>query len=114
MTVGLYNADLWCLDCTRRIREQLGREGKAPPDPQDEYSYDSGDYPKTGEEGSADCPNHCAAGEACLNAITLPSGRKVGELLTEELTERGREYVREAIKRGGEVAQLWREHYDLD
>ena len=108
----IYAADLWCDSCGREIRRQLRREGKAPADPRDEYSYDSDEYPKfAADSGEADCPQHCGSGGDCLEAVELPSGRKVGALLSTDLTEEGVHYVEEAISKGGEVAEFWAEAF---
>jgi len=115
----IYKADVWCDDCGKAICERLTREGKAPTDPTDEWTFDSDDYPKrAGDDDEADSPQHCAAGEHCINAIELPSGGKVG-LLLGELTRDGVEYVKEAIAdAAGEactwcktVTDLWQQHY---
>lgn len=93
----IYQADVWCDDCGKAICKRLKAEGKAPANPADEYSYDSDEYPKrAGDDDESDSPQHCAAGEDCLNAITLPSGGKVGYLFG-ELTADGVAYVKEAI-----------------
>lgn len=93
----IYQADVWCDDCGRAICKRLKHEGKAPADPDDEWSFDSDDYPKrAGDDEETDTPQHCAAGEHCVNAVTLPSGEKVGHLFG-ELTAVGTEYVKEAI-----------------
>ena len=112
----IYRADVWCDDCGRAICERLTSAGKAPADPANEWSYDSDDYPKrAGDDEEADCPQHCAAGGKCLNAVTLPSG-KVGYLFG-ELTQDGVEYVNDAITEAEEgcgskeVVELWREYY---
>ena len=108
----IYAADLWCNSCGRSIRRQLRREGKAPNDPTDETSFDSDEFPKfAADPGEADCPQHCGAGEDCLEAIELPSGRKIGALLSTELTGDGVRYTEEAIAAGGEVADLWAEEF---
>jgi len=113
----IYQADVWCDDCGRAICKRLKREGKAPANPADEWSFDSDEYPKrAGDDEEADTPQHCAAGEECINAIELPSGGKVG-LLFGELTRDGVEYVKEAIAEAQEglgskeVVDLWRQHY---
>ena len=108
----LYQADLWCDSCGRSIRKQLRREGHAPADPHDETSYDSDEFPKfAADSGEADSPQHCGSGEDCLEAIELPSGRKIGALLSTELTGDGVRYTQEAIAAGGEVAELWAEEF---
>ncbi len=115
----IYQADVWCDDCGEAIRERLTREGNAPADPEDEWSYDSDKFPKrASDDDESDCPQHCAAGEHCPNAIELPSGGKVGALIG-ELTRDGVAYVQEAIEEAAgescawckEVVELWREHY---
>lgn len=117
---AIYLADVWCDDCADAIRKRLQSEGHAPEDPSDEHSYDSDEYPKhAADDEESDSPQHCAAGESCLNAVELPSGRKVG-LLFGRLTAEGVEYVQEAaLNNGGEVAALWVQHfsdegYDLE
>jgi len=56
-----------------------------------------------------------AAGQS-VNAVTLPSGEKVGYLFG-ELTAVGMEYVEEAVGEAQEglgskeVVELWQEHY---
>ena len=113
----IYRADVWCNSCGRALCERLTREGKAPANPEDEWTFDSDEYPKrAGDDDESDTPQHCAAGEHCVNAVTLPSGEKVG-LLFGELTRDGVEYVKEAIgdaARGlgnKEVVELWRQYY---
>lgn len=107
----IYQADVWCDDCGRAICKRLKRDGKAPADPDDEWSFDSDDYPKrAGDDEESDTPQHCAAGADCLNAIELPNG-KVG-LLFGELTSDGVQYVKDAIAEGRtEVTDLWQEHF---
>jgi len=108
----IYQADVWCDDCGRTICERLTKEGKAPADPSNQWSYDSDDYPKrTGDDEESDTPQHCAAGENCLNAVTLPSGGKVGFLFG-ELTRDGIQYVKDAVVEGRtEVTDLWQQHF---
>lgn len=114
----IYCADVWCDDCGEAIRQRLTEEGKAPADPDDEWSYDSDDFPKRADDDDeSDTPQHCAAGEGCVNAVEIEGG-KVG-LLFGELTSDGMAYVEEAIddaNRDGstwcrEVVTLWYRHY---
>ena len=111
--VYIYAADLWCEDDGAALRKELDEEGKGPEDPENELTYDSDHYPKGPmEEGESDTPNHCAAAAECLNAMTLPSGHKVGLLLTDDLTSDGLRYVAEAVWEGGEVAlEVWLDAY---
>jgi len=116
----IYQADIWCNNCGEAIRERLIREGHAPTDPNDEWSYDSDDFPKRASDNDeSDSPQHCAAGENCINAIELPSGSKVG-LLFGELTSDGIAYVQEANEEAKEscagckeIVELWRKHYTV-
>jgi hypothetical protein len=115
MDAYIYSADIYCEDCGAAIRAQLTREGKAPADPDNEYSYDSDEYPKgpfMDGGGEADCPQHCGAGAKCLNALELLNGSRIGAFLDNPLTSEGESYVREAVREGGEVAELWADWYD--
>ena len=113
----IYRADVWCNDCGRANRKRLLHEGKAPAHPEDETDYDSDDFPKRAcDNDESDTPEHCAAGEHCLNAITLPSGQKIGFLFG-ELTLDGIQYVKDSIAEAQEglgsleVVELWRQHF---
>ena len=114
----VYQADLWCDDCGAEICSELKRRGAAPDDPDDQYSYDSDDYPKyVVSEGESDCPSHCASGDDCINAVEIEPGWKVGCLITEKLTSEGVEYVREAIEKSrlknihSGIMELWAEAF---
>jgi hypothetical protein len=102
---AIYQADVWCDDCAGKIhgwgdfRDHCGDSDDGPV------------YMSDDEE--SDSPQHCASGETCLNAVKLPSGRKIG-LLFGSLTSDGYEYVREAALDGGEVANLWVRHFETD
>ena len=107
----IYQADVWCDADGEAIREDLAKAGDAPEDPDDETSYDSDNFPKgpySPEE--SDSPDHCAARDDCLgDLITLPSGWKVGELLSDDLTEDGYQYVAESTWEGGPSLELLQE-----
>lgn len=108
----IYQAALWCDSCGQAICERLTAEGAAPADPDDEYSYDSDDFPKyVATPGESDSPDHCNAGPDCLEAEILSDGSKVGALLSDELTSVGVEYVKEAVAEGGPVAEFWRDSF---
>jgi len=114
MLVYIYAADIYCEQCGEAIRKRIEREGFAPANPDDERSYDSDEFPKgpyCDGGGEADCPQHCGAGPQCVNAIEFDDGHKVGAWLENELTTDGAEYVRQAIREGGEVAELWADYY---
>jgi len=114
MQVYIYGAGSYCEQCGEAIRKLITRRGFAPKNPDDERSYDSGEFPKgpyPDGGGEADYPQHCSAGGDCINAIGFSDGCKVGAWLENELTAEGVEYVREAIREGGGVAELWAEYY---
>lgn len=114
MQAYIYCADIYCEDCGEKIREDIDREGLAPADPDDEYTYDSDEYPKgpyPDGGGESDCPQHCGSGADCVNAIELSDGCKIGVWLENPLTSEGGRYVAEAVQDGGEVASLWAEYY---
>jgi len=110
MDAYIYNAALWCPDCTRTIKKELKKTGDVPENPDDESSYDSDDYPKgpySDGGGEADNPQHC---DGCQVFLENP------------LTSDGEEYVREAVardhenrkkgKRANPVTGEWKEYYD--
>lgn len=109
-----FDADDYCESCGKDICQRVLREtGKSEEDFEDERTYDSSEYPKTGlcEQEEVDSPHHCGSGEDCLEAIEVEEGWKVGALLPFELTSDGVEYLKEAIEGGGPVAELWADHY---
>jgi hypothetical protein len=62
MKVFMYRAALHCETCGGKIKDQLNQAGKQPEDIDNEYSYDSDDYPKgpySDGGGEADCPQYC-------------------------------------------------------
>jgi hypothetical protein len=110
MNVYIYAADIYCEECGAAIRDQITGEGHAPADIDDETSYDSDEFPKGPYKdggGKADCPQHCGCGAECVNAMTLDDDTKVGAWLENPLTTTGAEYVRDAYRKGGEVAAAW-------
>jgi hypothetical protein len=105
MTAYIFQAALYCEECGDAIRERLIAEGKAPENPDDEYGYDSGDFPKGpfGDGGGeADVPQHCDNRE-CLLFLENP------------LTDEGAAFVRaRLINRDGDgdVLNEWADFYD--
>lgn len=113
---AIYNADTWCDTCAEEIRKRIRAEREAaglePIDEGDESSYDSDDFPKyMSDNDESDSPCHCASGDDCHEADILPSGAKIGALLSTSLTSYGVEYVRDSIREGGEVAEYWAEQF---
>jgi hypothetical protein len=119
MQAYIYQADLWCEDCGNSIRDRLDAETKAPDDfdRDDETTYDSDEYPKgpyPDGGGEADCPQHCAAREDCLNAVDVGDGHKIGCHLENGLTADGEEYVRESLAGDGCCVEIWADFYALE
>lgn len=115
MDAYIYQADLWCKECGESIREELRVAGKAPPTPDNEWSFDSDDYPKgpfSHGGGESDTVHHCAAYEDCENAIEI-DGAKYGVMLENDLTHAGQEWLAEQIREDprSAVVQFWYEFY---
>ena len=117
----IYQADIYCDDCGELIMRDLERDleanGTLP------ELVDSEDWPvDIGDPGEGDVPDHCGAGCACENAIdagTYESGpmkgrtHRVGMALENDLSDRGVQYVVDALKAGsGCVLDIWREQLD--
>lgn len=107
----IYQADVWCDSCGESIKKKLGQPTDF--DPSDETTYDSDEYPKVynPETEESDSPQHCGAGEHCLEVEELPSGRKIGAFLGIALTANGAAYLLEQVADGGELAEFWLEHF---
>lgn len=113
---AIYCADCYCDSCADKLREVIRSDraiaGEPPIDESDERSYDSDEFPKyMSEDEESDTPEHCASQADCLEAETLPSGHKIGKMLSHSLTGEGVKYVEEYIAEGGEVAEFWREQF---
>lgn len=111
MDVYMYQAALYCDACGEKIREDLDAKGLAPEDPDDEYSYDSDEYPKgpfPDGGGESDSPEHCDSHEHCLQAEELfwngKSVGKVGAFLENDLTSDGVKYLAELVSQHGRKA----------
>jgi hypothetical protein len=108
----IYCANLWCDSCGKAIMADLEKEFTPEQLQGRQQSGDSDDWPQhCGDLGESDSPSHCGANEECLEAEVLPSGRKIGSLLSTDLTYYGADYVADAIKEGGEVAEFWRKAF---
>lgn len=113
-----YNAALYCEACGERIRAELTAQGKAPPDPDAEDTYDSGDFPKSSVSGESDTIDFCDAGEHCADPFVLSDGRKVGQYLDQDLTTEGVESLKAALDQDrsrpldSALASLYREIAD--
>lgn len=87
MDCYMYQAALYCAECGEKIREELRASGKAPADPEDEYSYDSGDYPKgpiADGGGESDGAQHCDACDVHLeNPLTSDGAASVAEAIAD-------------------------------
>lgn len=97
----IYNADVYCQECAKKIK---ANSTNRPLDPSDETSYDSDVYPKGPYSNQeSDAPEHCAG---------------CGIFLENPLTSEGYDYLREKIAeydsecRGvPEIIKQWREFY---
>lgn len=115
MKTYIYNADVYCEDCGRELRRRIAKEGSRPANPRDEYSYDSGDYPKgpyDGEDNTSDTPQHCGNGDDCLDPLVI-DGEKYGKFLENPLTVDGEQYVRDQHD-GKVLAAMWMKFYELE
>lgn len=115
MNAYIYQADIWCEACGKSIREKLIAEGKVPEDPDDETTYDSDEFPKGPYDnggGEADLPQHCAAGEGCLDPLVI-EGYKYGAFLENELTFHGMAQLGEQAddECRGLLVDFWLEFY---
>ena len=113
MNVYIYNADLFCQECGERIKAELDAKGETPANPNNERTFDSDQYPKgpyPDGGGESDSPQHCGSGAYCANFYIL-GWIKVGVFLENKLTNDGVNYVKDAISKGGPVADFWREKY---
>lgn len=108
----IYQADIYCDSCGNAICDKLTIKGHAPDDLDDEFTFDSDEYPKqVGDDKESDKPQNCCRGRHCLEAEILPGGRRIGKQMG-ELTPDGVDYLREAIAEGGEVSEFWAKHYE--
>lgn len=106
MDAYIYQADLYCADCTKSIKARVAKEGNVPPNPDIEDSFDSDTYPKgpyADGGGESDSPSHCAG---------------CGVFLENSLTTDGENYVRERIQEDAnsrrthnDTIRTWREFY---
>ncbi len=141
---AIYAADVWCDDCADDIRRQIGRDlfnaslPRIAPDGNDlsdcdselqltnallhmdERNYDSDEYPKYhSDDEESDCPQHCAAGADCLNAVECSNGSKYGYFFENDLTYDGVDYVKGAVyvdlaagRLDSPAVEIWKEYYD--
>lgn len=81
---SIYQADVWCDECTDEIKKAQNMLGTTPNDPDNQYSYDSDEYPKDSDVTcESDTPQHCAGCQ---------------EFLENDLTTDGAEYVFDAVR----------------
>ncbi len=111
MRATIYQAALYCDPCGRRIAESLQSANSR----RGEYAIadldtgDSDDFPQIGQlVGESDSPDHCDAGEKCLDAINLcdwglegslygSETGSIGALVVEKLTSEGVAYLQEML-----------------
>lgn len=110
----IYDADIYCVACAEKIKARIDAEGGTPANPDDERTFDSGEYPKGPYDnggGEADSPQHCRDCQTpLLNDLTSDGQKYVIEAL--------QEYVQDGGGSGnGEVLDGWAEQlhdYSLD
>ncbi len=121
---GIYNADIFCDDCIEDIKNAIWQasgdhaefdtreDWEEAKGFDDERAYDSDEYPKyCDDDEESDSPQHCGSHDDCLNPTTCPDGTVVSHCFGNSLTSYGEDYVKEAVRDGGSVAELWREVY---
>jgi hypothetical protein len=116
MDFYIYAAEVYCPACAIDIMQRIRAEGFEPDDPDDESSYDSGEWPKGPfRDEESDSPQHCGSGADCLEPMELADGSRVGRFLEGPLTSHGESYVREMHRdRPSEITRFWMEFYGLD
>ena len=101
----MYQAELLCSDCGEVIRANLDKKGRRPADPDDESSYDSGDYPKGpygNGGGESDSPQHCGA---------------CGVFLENPLTQDGYRWLADTLsdpESPSDITREWADFYDME
>ena len=109
----VYQAEILCDSCGRKIIDLLKSDGK---NVIDELDYGSDDFPRyVYDTGETDSPEHCAHGDMCLEAEILPSGRKIGCLINTQLTTEGIKCIEECIEKdpNDELTLFWRKNFNL-
>ena len=129
---AIYQADVWCDDCAKSIKNRLWAESDDGPTYSlrahweldagyaHERDYDSGEYPKDcDDDEECDCPQHCAAGADCINAEVIHDDYKIGYFFGNSLTDEGDVYVKEAVIEAVELGWVdcvacivWMPYYD--
>lgn len=98
MDAYIYQADLVCPECAKKIMAQLDAEGGRPRDPDDEHTYDSDDYPKgpyADGGGESDGPQNCGNCHVWLeNPLTSHGVEQVLEMADDEIARGPEEYNR--------------------
>jgi hypothetical protein len=116
MRAYVYAAELLCETCGLAQRELIAKDDPAsvPADPDNEHSYDSGDYPKgpyDGGGGEADTPQHCGQCSDFLENDLTSEGRRY----TAETIVRALAAVAETGKKSASPALItWADFYDLN
>lgn len=112
METYIFQAALYCSDCSKAIKERLDSEGVR--DSGDSHDYPQGSYLDGG--GEADCPQFCDSAQWCLNAWT-PKGwpSKVGKFLENPLTSDGQKDLKERtrLRPWGPVVQMCLDFYGI-
>ena len=123
-----YQADVWCNACGEKIKADIARDNPelVPEDPENETTFDSGDYPKyyDAESEESDGPENCADGscggqyrhDVPGDAKYLGVGR-YGTFLENRLTTEGYKRLVNTLNKHGEHlpshAREWAEYYQF-
>lgn len=84
---SIYCANMYCDECTEKIKEDHAKDGFVPDDPDNQYTYDSDEYPKDCDVTcEADCPQHCAGCHVFLeNDLTCDGADYVVEAVRDDI-----------------------------
>lgn len=103
----IYQASIYCKSCGEELKKELTEQGKAPENPGDFETFDSGDFPKgpfPRSMNESDSPEHC---------------HDCGIFLENPLTDHGVDYVYRRIKGWSEqkgeynkeIVKEWLDYY---
>ncbi len=109
----IYQADIWCDDCGKAIKEQIREYEKKTHDRVSREDSDQWPIELDSISDEADSPQHCGSMEECPNAERF-DGRLVGQFLENNLTTDGYEYVLEQHREHPSgITQMWMDFYNL-
>jgi hypothetical protein len=118
----IYQADVWCDECTRQIKADIERchPEQVPEDKSDDSTWDSDEWPKEfDDEQATDGPVNCAAGYKCgVWWVGLEEQRGYGLFINTPLTAEGYRYLKKMLnthgKRLPDYAKEWAKAYGFE